>query len=78
MEMITTKESFQNKELLYVLVRKSKKLYYNNLDRKKVTYNQTFCKTIKPFLSGKIASREKLTLIEDDKSLKVILIPLKF
>ena len=67
MEMITTKESFQNKELLYVLVRKSKKLYYNNLDRKEVTDNQTYCKTIKPFLSDKIVSREKLTLIEDDK-----------
>ena len=65
--MITTKESFQNKELLYILVRKSKKLYYNNLDRKKVTDNQTYCKTIKPFLSDKIVSREKLTLIEDDK-----------
>ena len=49
------------------LVRKSKKLYYSSLDGKKVTDNKTFCKTIKPFLSDKIVSTEKLTLIEDDE-----------
>ena len=53
------------------LVRKSKKLYYSNLDEKKVTDNKFFWKTIKPFLSDKIASREKLTLIEEDEKLKV-------
>ena len=53
------------------LVRKSKKLYYSNLDEKKVTDNKFFWKTIKPFLSDKIASREKLTLIEEDEMLKV-------
>ena len=41
-------------------VRKSKKLYYSNLDEKKVTDNKTFWKTIKPFLSDKIVSREKV------------------
>ena len=49
------------------LVRKSKKLYYSNLDEKKVTDNKTFWKTIKPFLSDKIASREKVTLTEEDE-----------
>ena len=49
------------------LVRKSKKLYYSNLDEKKVTDNKTFWKTIKPFLSDKIASREKLPLTEEDE-----------
>ena len=49
------------------LVRKSKKLYYSNLDEKKVTDNKTFWKTIKPFLSDKIVSRGKLTLIEEDE-----------
>ena len=49
------------------LVRKSKKLYYSNLDVKKVTDNKTFWKTIKPFLSNKIVSREKVTLIEEDE-----------
>ena len=48
--------------------RKSKKLYYINLDeKKKVTDNKTFWKTIKPFLSNKIVSREKLALIEEDQ-----------
>ena len=50
--MITIKKSFQNK--------------YNNLDEKKVTDNKTFWKTIKPFLSNKIVSREKVTLREED------------
>ena len=53
------------------LVRKSKKLCYSNRDEKKVTDNKFFWKTIKPFLSDKIASREKLTLIEEDEMLKV-------
>ena len=48
------------------LVRKSKKLY-SNLDEKDVTDNKTFWKTIKPFLSDKIVSREKITLIEEDE-----------
>ena len=49
------------------LVRKSKKLYYSNLDEKKVTDNKTFWKTIKLFLSNKIVSREKVTSIEEDE-----------
>ena len=49
------------------LVRKSKKLYYSNLDEKKVTDNKTSWKTIKLFLSHKIVSREKVTLIEEDE-----------
>ena len=48
-------------------VRKSKKLYYSNLDEKKVTDNKTFWKNIKPVLSKKIVSREKVTLIEEDE-----------
>ena len=47
------------------LLRKSKKAYYSNPDEKKVTDNKTFWKAIKPFLSDKIVSREKLTLIEE-------------
>ena len=48
-------------------VRKSKKLYYSNLDEKKVTDNKTFWKTLKPVLSKKIVSREKVTLIEENE-----------
>ena len=49
------------------LVRKSKKLYCSNLDEKKVTVNKFFWKTIKPFLSNKIVSRKKITLIQEDE-----------
>ena len=55
------------------LVRKSKKLYYSNLDEKKVTYNKAFWKTMKLFLSDKIVSREKVTLINiNDPVIKCI------
>ena len=49
------------------LVRKSKKLYHSNLGEKKVTDNKTFWETIEPFLSDKVVSGEKVTLIEDDE-----------
>ena len=62
------KREFSNKRSYCVsLVTKSKKLYYSNLDEKNVTDNKTFRKTIKPFLSDKIVSREKITLIEEDE-----------
>ena len=43
------------------LVRRSKKLYYSNLNGEKVTVNKMFWKTNKPLLSDKILSKEKLT-----------------
>ena len=65
--MITTKENFQNKGTTVCLLRKkSKKLNYNNLYEKKITDNKTFWKAVKPFLSDKIVSGEKVTLIEED------------
>ena len=48
------------------LEKKSKKLYYNNLYEKKITDNKTFWKAVKPFLSDKIVSGAKVTLIEED------------
>ena len=65
--MITIKESFQKQRNYCVsLVRKPKKLYYSNLDEKKVA-GKTFWKTIKPFFSNKIVSREKVSFIEEDE-----------
>ena len=52
------------------LLRKTKKNYYNNLNEKKITDNKTFWKTVKPFLSDKTPSDEKITLIEKDKIIK--------
>ena len=60
------------------LVRKSKKLYYSNLDEKKVTDNKTFWKTVRLFLSDKIVSREKVTLTEEDEIVKSDIIQVKF
>ena len=52
------------------LLRKTKKSYYNNLNEKKITDNKTFWKTVKPFLSDKTPSDEKITLTEKDKIIK--------
>ena len=53
------------------LLRKSKKEYYSNLDVKNITDNKTFWKTVKPFLSDKVISTEKITLIENDTIVKI-------
>ena len=42
-----------------------KKDHYSNLGIKKVTDSKTFWKIIKPFLSDKIMSTEKITLIDN-------------
>ena len=46
------------------------KNYYSNLSEKKIPDNETFWKTVKPFLSDKTPSDEKITLIEKDKIIK--------
>ena len=42
------------------LLRKEKKKYFANLNEKDITDNKKFWQTIKPFLSEKTKSREKL------------------
>ena len=42
-----------------------KKDYNSSLDIKKVTDNKTFWKTVKPFLSDKIVSTERISLIDN-------------
>ena len=49
------------------LVKKSERSYYSNLDENKFIDNKIFWKCIKPFLSDKFVSREKLILIEEDE-----------
>ena len=53
-----------------LLSRKTKKIYYSNLNEKKIVGNKTFWKTVKPFLSDKNLFDEKITLIEKDKIIK--------
>ena len=58
-----------SKQLNYCvsLLRKTKKEYYSNLDERNVTDNRKFWKTVKPFLSDKIVSTQKIILVESDK-----------
>ena len=52
------------------LLRKTKTEYYSNLDEKNICDNKTFWKTVKPMLSKKIKSNERITLIENDANIK--------
>ena len=49
------------------LLRKTKRTYYGNLNEKEVTDNRKFWKTVKPFLSDKCPSNEKVILVEEDE-----------
>ena len=60
------------------LIRKKKKDYYSNLDIKKVTHNKTFSRTVKPFLSDKIVSTERITLTDNGKVVATEQVPLMF
>ena len=53
------------------LLRKTKKNYCSKLNEEKIADNKTFWKTLKPFLSDKTPSDEKITLIEKDKIIKI-------
>ena len=51
------------------LLRTAKKLYYSNLDIKKVTDNKTFWKTIIPFFTKRPLKGEKTKLIENGQTI---------
>ena len=51
------------------LYKKEKRQYYNNLDLRKVTDNKLFWKTIKPLMSDKGTSANKICIAENDKLL---------
>ena len=52
------------------LVKKTKREYYSNLKIKDVTDNKKFWKTVKPFLSDKGVTIERITLVENDEVLE--------
>ena len=52
------------------LLRKTKREYYSNLDEKRICDSKTFWKIVKPMLSKKIKSNERITLIENDEIIK--------
>ena len=49
------------------LLRKTKKDYYANLNEKYVAVNKQFWRTVKPSLSDKVKSCEKITLVEGEE-----------
>ena len=50
-----------------LLLKKTKRKYFGNLNEKNVCDNKTFWKTVKPFLSDKIVSKEQITLGENNE-----------
>ena len=68
--MFAIKEFSKQRNCCVSHLRKSRKLYHNNLDEKKFNDNKIFRNTSQPFLSNKIVSSEKLTLIEEDETVE--------
>ena len=46
------------------LLTKEKKEYFANLNEKDIMDNKNFWQTVKPFVSGKLKSREGISLVE--------------
>ena len=53
--------------MYHSLLRKAKSDYFGNVNEKNISNNKTFWKTIKPFLSDKITSTQKITLIDKEE-----------
>ena len=53
-------------------LRKSKKDYFSKLNEKQITDNKRFWKTVKPFLSNKVQSSERINLTEENDSLMTV------
>ena len=51
----------KQRNLCVALLRKSKREYFGNLDEKKVCDNEKFWSVVKPLLSNKFSSDEKIT-----------------
>ena len=56
----------KQRNLCVTLLQKSKREYFGNLDEKKICENKKFWSVVKPILSNKVISNEKVTLIEDN------------
>ena len=52
------------------LLRKTKRKYYGNLNEKNICDNKTFWKIVKPMLSKRIKSNERITLVENNEIIK--------
>ena len=56
------------------LLRKSKRQYCRSRDVKNITDNKTFWKTVKPFLSDKLTSTQKITLIDFSFQISLVIL----
>ena len=57
----------QNKEIfVFLFQEKQKKRYYESLNKKRVVHNKLFCKTVKPFISNKVAGKDKIRVTENN------------
>ena len=60
----------QQRNLCVSFLRQSKKDYFSKLNEKQITdNNKRFWKTVKPFLSNKVQSSERINLTEENDSL---------
>ena len=54
----------EQRNLCVSLIRSEKKNFFSNFNTCDITDNKTFRKTVKPFLTDKIKTKSKITLIE--------------
>ena len=59
----------KQRNLCVSLLRKAKKDYFSKLNEKQITDNKRFWKTVKPFLSNKVQSSERINLTGENDSL---------
>ena len=67
---VNRKKYSNQRNLCVSLLRKSKREYYSSLNEKKICDNKKFWKVVKPMLSNKIVSNEKISLVEGDDIVK--------
>ena len=65
-KFLKTKSDFDHRawKLCVSLIRQAKKQFFSNLNTNVVTENKTFWKTLKPFLTEKVKTKSKISLIE--------------
>ena len=59
----------QRNKCVYHSLRKAEKDYFASLSEKHITANKCFWKDVKPFLSNKVQSSERIELAEEDDTL---------
>ena len=59
----------KQRNLCVSLLRKAQKDYFSKLNEKQITDNKHFWKTVKPFLSNKVQSSERINLTDENDSL---------